>query len=98
LMQEYMPATEDNHVKALTALVKGERELWAGCIWYPLYRALMQRDVQVVTMQENLEMAKGVGLNVTSDLQAAFDKAMEKHGPDAKVAFVPYGRYTVFPG
>lgn len=97
LMQEYMPATEENHVKALTALVKGERELWAGCIWYPLYRALMQRDVQVVTMQENLEMAKGVGLNVSASLQEAFDAAMEKHGPDAKVAFVPYGRYTVFP-
>ena len=97
LMQEYMPANQANHVKALRALIKGERELWAGCIWYPLYRALMQRDVQVVTLEQNLAMAKQVGLNVTSDLKAAFATAMKKHGPDAKVAFVPYGRYTVFP-
>ncbi len=97
LMQEYMPANQANHVKALRALIKGERELWAGCIWYPLYRALMQRDVQVVTLEQNLAMAKQVGLNVTSDLGAAFATAMKKHGPDAKVAFVPYGRYTVFP-
>lgn len=57
----------------------------------------MQRDVQVVTMEQNLPMAKGVGLEVTASLQEAFDAAMKKHGPDAKVAFVPYGRYTVFP-
>lgn len=97
LMQEYMPANEDNHVKALEALVKGERELWAGCIWYPLYRALMQRDVKVVTQTQNLEMARGVGLEVSDNLPQVFKQAMEKHGPDAKVAFVPYGRYTVFP-
>ena len=97
LMQEYMPPSEENHERALSALIKGERELWAGCIWYPLYRALMSRDVQVVTLEQNLAMAGEVGLAAGSDLQAAFDAALAVHGPAATVAFVPYGRYTVFP-
>ncbi len=31
----------------------------------------------------------------TGSLPDAFKEAMKRHGPDAKVAVVPYGRYTV---
>jgi hypothetical protein len=73
-----------------------EKELWAGCIWYPIFRTMLSKDVQIVTRPENVEIAKDAGLNVEVSLEDAVKKAMAKHGPDAKVAFVPYGRYTVF--
>ncbi len=34
-------------------------------------------------------------LNATDSLQAAFSDALNRHGPDARVPFVPCGRYTV---
>jgi nickel-dependent lactate racemase len=69
--------------------------MWAGCIWYPLYRVMLSRNVKVVTLEENIKDARAVGIDATNSLQDAFKEAMEKHGPDAKVAIVPYGRYTV---
>jgi len=96
LMAEYMPPNNENHERVLRAFFARERELWAGCIWYPLYRAMMTRRVKVVTRPENIEMAKAAGIDATASLEEAVKEAMERHGPDAKVAVVPYGRYTVF--
>ena len=96
LMTDYMPPTPENRERVLRAFYAQDRELWAGCIWYPVYNAMAEREVQIVTLQENIEMARGIGLNVGTDLQAAFDAALQKHGKDAKVAIVPFGRYSVF--
>jgi len=51
--------------------------------------------VSVVTNKENLETCRSIGVNATDSLQEAFDQALKRHGPSARVAFVPYGRYTV---
>jgi lactate racemase len=96
LMKDYMPPTSENHEKVMKAFYTKERELWAGCIWYPLFRVMLNRDVHIVTRSENVEMAKGAGLNVGASWEEAVKAAMTKHGVDARVAFVPYGRYTVF--
>jgi len=96
LMTDYMPPTDANHERALRAFFARERELWAGCIWYPLYRTMLNHRVKVVTRPENIDMARGVGIDATTGLEDAIKEAMELHGPDAKVAVVPYGRYTVF--
>ncbi len=95
LMTEFMPANGDNNQKALKAFFKRDRELWAGCIWYPLYRTMITRHVKVVTLEQNLSDAKAVGLDVASSLLEAVNEAFAKHGPDARIAIVPYGRYTV---
>lgn len=95
LMADFMPASKANNEKALKAFFTRERELWAGCIWYPLYRVMLSRNVKVVTRQENIKDAKTVGIDATSSLEDAFKETMQKHGPDAKVAVVPYGRYTI---
>ena len=44
----------------------------------------------------NLEMAGDIGLNVGDSLEKAFGEALKKHGENARIAFVPYGRYTIF--
>jgi hypothetical protein len=79
----------------MLAFYKREKELWAGCIWYPIYKAMLTREIEFVTKAENLEMGTDIGLKVSTSLDESFKKAMEKHGPNAKVAFVPYGRYSV---
>lgn len=95
LMQEYTPPSPEHKAKALRAFYAKDRELWAGCIWWKIYEVMTRKDVSIVTDSGNLEMSRGAGLNATDSLQEAFDAALDRHGPNARVAFVPYGRYTV---
>lgn len=95
LMKEYMPPSAENKAKALKAFYAKDRELWAGCIWWKIYEVMTRKNVVIVTNKENAEMSRGAGLETADSLEAAFDAALKRHGPDARVAFVPYGRYTV---
>jgi nickel-dependent lactate racemase len=95
LMQEYTPPSPENKAKALRAFYAKDRELWAGCIWWKIYEVMTRKHVSIVTNKENLEMSRGAGFTATESLQEAFEAAMKRHGPNARVAFVPYGRYTV---
>jgi lactate racemase len=95
LLQAYMPPSAGNNAKALKAFYAKDRELWAGCIWWKIYEVMTRKNVTIVTKEENLELSKSVGLNVKASLQAALDEALKRHGPDARVLFVPYGRYSV---
>jgi hypothetical protein len=95
LLQEYMPPSTENKGKAMRAFYKRDRELWAGCIWWKIYEVLTRKRLAIVTQEENLEMSRSTGLDTSSSLQAVFDEALERHGSNARVAFVPYGRYSV---
>jgi nickel-dependent lactate racemase len=95
LLKVYMPPSSENNAKALKAFYAKDRELWAGCIWWKIYEVMTRKNVTIVTNEENLELSRSVGLNAMSSLQAALTGALERHGPDARVAFVPYGRYSV---
>jgi nickel-dependent lactate racemase len=95
LMQEYTPPSPENRAKALRAFYAKDRELWAGCIWWKIYEVMTRKHVSLVTNKENLEMSRGAGLPATESLQEAFEAALKRHGTNARVAFVPYGRYTV---
>ncbi|MCD6144198.1 lactate racemase domain-containing protein [Thermococcus sp.] len=96
LMSEFMPPSEENHERVLRAFFNRERELWAGCIWYPLYRVMLTKHVKVVTLKENLKAARAVGLEAYESIQEAVEDAFRLYGKKAKIAVVPYGRYTVF--
>jgi lactate racemase len=96
LMKDYMPPSKESHAQALTDICNRDKELWAGCIWYPVFKAALARDVHIVTEEQNLETASDIGLAVHADLGQTFAELLDKHGPEAKVAFVPFGRYTVF--
>ena len=98
LMQEYMPPTKETHEKALRDFYNRKKELWAGCIWYKVYELMLRKHTTYITFEENLDFAKKLQMDAygPGEIQNAFDKTLAEKGPDAKVAFVPYGRYTVF--
>ncbi len=95
LMKEFLPANEENHEKVLSSFFTRERELWAGCIWHPIYETMLTHDVRLVTREENLEFARSVGFKAYATIEEAYADALKDQGEDARVAFVPYGRYTV---
>jgi nickel-dependent lactate racemase len=95
LLKPFLPATAASHEKVLASFYDKKSELWAGCIWYKIFAAMLHADLYVVTRTENLAMAKDIGLTVFDKVEDAYQAALKKAGPNAKVAFVPYGRYTI---
>jgi hypothetical protein len=69
--------------------------MWAGCIWVPIYEVMTRKHLTLVTLEENLELAADIGIDATTSLDDAFAAAMERHGPDAKIAVLPYARYQL---
>lgn len=97
LLNEYMPPSQANHEKALKDFYSHKNELWAGCIWYKIYEVMVRKATEYVTLEENIDFANNIGLNVSKpeEIQNVFDRLLKKYGDDATVAFVPYGRYTI---
>jgi hypothetical protein len=95
LMSAYLPPSPEKTAMALKAFYAKDRELWAGCIWWKIYEVMTRKDVLVVTDRKNLELSTSAGLKTHTSLEDAFREALACHGPDARVAFVPYGRYSV---
>ena len=95
LMKPYMPPTRDNYERVLQDIHKREIQMWAGCIWVPIYEVMTRKQLTIVTLEENLAMAADIGLDATTSLDEAFDSAMKRHGKDAKVAVLPFARYQL---
>ena len=94
-MKPFLPASPENQERALKSFYDQSNGLWTGCVWYKLYEAMLHADVRVVTLPQNHELARDIGFNVYDGVQQAYQDALGRHGADARVAFVPYGRYTV---
>jgi nickel-dependent lactate racemase len=95
LMKPYMPPTRDNYERVLKDIHARAIQMWAGCIWVPIYEVMTRKHLTMVTLEENLEMAADIGLDATTSLDDAFGKAMEQHGPDAQVIVLPFARYQL---
>ena len=95
LMKPYMPATEENYQSVLKDIHARAIQMWAGCIWVPIYEVMTRKHLTVVTLEENLEMAADIGLDATTSLDEAFAAALGRHGADAKVIVLPYARYQL---
>ena len=95
LMKPYMPPTAENYERILRDIHARNIQMWAGCIWVPIYEVMSRKRLTMVTLAENLEMAADIGMEATTSLQEAFDAAMKLHGPDAKVIVLPYARYQL---
>ena len=95
LMTPYMPATPENYQTVLKDIHARAIQMWAGCIWVPIYEVMTRKHLSLVTLEENLEMATDIGINAGTSLDEAFAAAMERHGPDAKVIVLPYARYQL---
>jgi nickel-dependent lactate racemase len=95
LMKPYMPATPENYQRVLKDIHAREIQMWAGCIWVPIYEVMTRKHLKLVTLEENLEMAADIGIDSTTSLDEAFAEAMERHGPEAKVIVLPFARYQL---
>ncbi len=95
LMKPYMPATPENYERVLKDIHARAIQMWAGCIWVPIYEVMTRKHLKLVTLEENLEMAADIGLDATTSLDEAFAEAMERHGREAKVIVLPYARYQL---
>ncbi len=95
LMKPYMPATPENYQRVLKDIHARAIQMWAGCIWVPIYEVMTRKHLTLVTLEDNLEMAADIGIEAGTSLYAAFAAAMERHGPEAKVIVLPYARYQL---
>ncbi len=95
LMKPYMPATPANYERVLKDIHARAIQMWAGCIWVPIYEVMTRKHLAMVTLEENLEMAADIGIDATTSLDAAVAAAFERHGKDAKVIVLPYARYQL---
>jgi len=95
LLKPYLPASKENHVKAIKDFFDRKKELWAGCIWYKIYEVMTRKEVWLVTDKANLPFCKEIGLTAYESIEEAFKQAIAKCGSDAQIAFIPFGRYTI---
>jgi lactate racemase len=95
LMKPYMPPTPENYQRVLRDIHHRKIQMWAGCIWVPIYEVMTRKHLTLVTLEENLEMAATIGIDATTSLDEAFSAALERHGGDAKVIVLPYARYQL---
>jgi nickel-dependent lactate racemase len=95
LMKPYMPPTPENYQRVLKDIHAREIQMWAGCIWVPIYEVMTRKHLKLVTLEENLELAGDIGMDATTSLDEAFAEAMERHGTAAKVIVLPYARYQL---
>jgi nickel-dependent lactate racemase len=95
LMKPYMPATPENYQRVLKDIHARAIQMWAGCIWVPIYEVMTRKRLKLVTLEENLAMAADIGLDATTSLDEAFSEAMDRHGAGAKVIVLPFARYQL---
>jgi nickel-dependent lactate racemase len=95
LMKPYMPPTPENYERVLKDIHARAIQMWAGCIWVPIYEVMTRKHLKLVTLEQNLADAADIGIDATTSLDAAFAEALERHGPDAKVIVLPYARYQL---
>ena len=95
LMKPYMPPTREHYEQVLRDIHARTIQMWAGCIWVPIYEVMTRKHLALVTLEENLEMAADIGIDATTSLDEAFGAAMERHGPEAKVVVLPFARYQL---
>ncbi len=95
LMKPYMPATPENYERVLRDIHHRKIQMWAGCIWVPIYEVMTRKHLTLVTLEENLEMAADIGIDATTSLDQAFAAALERHGSEGKVIVLPYARYQL---
>jgi nickel-dependent lactate racemase len=95
LMKPYMPPTQENYQRVLRDIHHRKIQMWAGCIWVPIYEVMTRKHLTLVTLEENLEMAADIGIDATTSLDEAFRTATDRHGSDAKVIVLPYARYQL---
>ena len=92
-MKPYMPASLENMEQIHRDNLARKFTQLTFPIWAPIYEVMTRKHLTMVTLEENLEMARDIGIDVTTSVDEAFGQAMARHGADAKVLVLPFARY-----
>jgi lactate racemase len=95
LMKPYMPPSQQNYERILRDIHARQIQMWAGCIWVPIYEVMTRKHLKLVTLAENLPDAEEIGIDATTSLDEAYAEALERHGEDARVIVLPFARYQL---
>jgi nickel-dependent lactate racemase len=95
LMKPYMPPSQQNYERILRDIHARQIQMWAGCIWVPIYEVMTRKHLKLVTLAENLADAEEIGIDATTSLDEAYAEALERHGEDARVIVLPFARYQL---
>ena len=95
LMQPYMPPSLQNYERILRDIHARQIQMWAGCIWVPIYEVMTRKHLKLVTLAENLPDAAEIGIDATTSLDEAYAEALARHGEDAQVIVLPFARYQL---
>ncbi len=95
LMKPYMPPSQTNYERLLKDIHARQVQMWAGCIWVPIYEVMTRKHLKLVTRAENLELAADIGIDATTSLDDAYAEALAEHGDDAQVIVLPFARYQL---
>lgn len=95
VLRAYLPPTPENQLRALKDfyhhIVSGKKSF----AWFKIYEVMARKEVWVVTDPVNLSICKEIHLKAYTSIAEAFTLAMDRLGPKARIAFIPYGRYTI---
>jgi nickel-dependent lactate racemase len=95
LMKPYMPPSQQNYERILRDIHARQIQMWAGCIWVPIYEVMTRKHLKLVTLAENLPDAEEIGIDATTSLDEAYAEALARHGEDARVIVLPFARYQL---
>ena len=92
-MKPYMPPSSENMEQIHRDNLARKFTQLTFPIWAPIYEVMTRKHLTLVTLKENLEMAKDIGIDATVSLDDAFAAALRRHGDEAKVLVLPFARY-----
>lgn len=95
VLRDYLPASKENQGKAIRELYKRIVSGKWAFTWYKIYEVMPQKDVWIVTDKANLSLCRKIGLTAYESIVEAYREAIKRIGDGGKVAFIPYGRYTI---
>jgi nickel-dependent lactate racemase len=93
--KDYMPPTPETIRGLYEDVFYGKQALWHACLWMPVIEVMAKKEVIVVTDPERLPDFETVKINAVTSLEAAYDLAKEKYGPEMRVGHFPYGKWVL---
>ena len=95
LMKPYMPPSRENYERCSSDIHARVIQMWAGCIWVPIYEVMTRKHLKMVTLEENLEMAADIGIDATTSLDDALRRRWRSTGRTRRSIVLPFARYQL---
>jgi len=95
VLKSYLPPSKEKQAQAVLDFYRQTVSGQKSFAWYKIYEVMARKEVWIVTEKKNLSVCEEIGLTVYESIEKAFNQALKKKGANARLAFIPYGRYTL---